>query len=119
MGNVLIQYHLPRTYLTSFSGSSAGKESACNVGDSDLIPGSGRSPEKEPTPVFSDFPGGSEGKESTCNARDLDLIPVLGKSPGRGHGNPLQSSCLENPHGRGAEWVTFYGDTKSCTPLSD
>ena len=27
-----------------FSGSSAGKESACNAGDPSLIPGSGRSP---------------------------------------------------------------------------
>ena len=27
-----------------FPGSSAGKESACNVGDLDLIPGLGRSP---------------------------------------------------------------------------
>ena len=27
-----------------FSGSSDGKESACNVGDPGLIPGSGRSP---------------------------------------------------------------------------
>ena len=28
-----------------FPGSSDGKESACNAGDSGLIPGSGRSPE--------------------------------------------------------------------------
>ena len=27
-----------------FSGRSAGKESACNAGDPDSIPGSGRSP---------------------------------------------------------------------------
>ena len=27
-----------------FPGSSASKESACNAGDPDLIPGSGRSP---------------------------------------------------------------------------
>ena len=27
-----------------FSGSSAGKESACNAGDPGLVPGSGRSP---------------------------------------------------------------------------
>ena len=27
-----------------FPGSSNGKESACNAGDPDLIPGSGRSP---------------------------------------------------------------------------
>ena len=29
---------------TGFPGSSDGKESACNVGDLSLIPGSGRSP---------------------------------------------------------------------------
>ena len=28
------------------------------------------------------------------------LIPELGRSPGRGRGNPLQYSCLENPHGQ-------------------
>ena len=27
-------------------------------------------------------------------------FPGLGRSPGGGHGNPLQYSCLENPHGR-------------------
>ena len=25
---------------------------------------------------------------------------TLGRSLGRGHGNPLQYSCLENPHGQ-------------------
>ena len=28
------------------------------------------------------------------------LIAVLGGSPGRGHDDPLQYSCLENPHGQ-------------------
>ena len=46
------------------------------------------------------FPGGSDGEESTCNAGDLGSIPRLGRSPGGGHGNPLQYSCLENPHGQ-------------------
>ena len=46
------------------------------------------------------FPGGSDKKESTCNARDLGPIPGLGRSPGEVHGNPLQYSCLENPHGQ-------------------
>ena len=46
------------------------------------------------------FPGGSDGKESTYNVGDLGLIPGLGRSPGGGHGNPLQYSCLENPHGQ-------------------
>ena len=46
------------------------------------------------------FPGGSEGKASACNAGDPGLIPGSGRSPGEGNGNPLQYSCLENPHGQ-------------------
>ena len=46
------------------------------------------------------FPGGSEGIESTCNMGDLDSIAGSGRSPGGGHCNPLQYSCLENPHGQ-------------------
>ena len=46
------------------------------------------------------FPGSSAGKESACNEWDLGSIPGLGRSPGGGHGNPLQYSCLENPHGQ-------------------
>ena len=46
------------------------------------------------------FPGSSTGKESACNVRDLGSIPGLGKSPGEGHGNSLQYSSLENPHGQ-------------------
>ena len=46
------------------------------------------------------FPGSSAGKESACNTGDPGSIPGLGKSPGERHGNPLQYSCLENPHGQ-------------------
>ena len=46
------------------------------------------------------FPGSSAGKESTCNAGDLSSIPGLGRSPGGRYGNPLQYSCLDNPHGQ-------------------
>ena len=46
------------------------------------------------------FPSGSDGTESACNVVDLGPIPELGRSPGGGHGNPLQCSCLENPHGQ-------------------
>ena len=31
------------------------------------------------------------------DTRDVGSIPGLGRSPGGRHGNPLQSSCLENP----------------------
>ena len=30
----------------------------------------------------------------------MGLIPGSGRSPGEGNGNPLQNSCLENPHGQ-------------------
>ena len=40
------------------------------------------------------------GKESACSAGDPGSIPGSGRSPGGGHGNPLQYSCLENPHGQ-------------------
>ena len=49
---------------------------------------------------FSGFPGGSVSKEFACNDGDLGLIPGLKRSPGGGHGNPLQYSGLENPHGQ-------------------
>ena len=46
------------------------------------------------------FPGGSDSEISVCNEGDLGLILGLGRSPGEGYGNPLQYSCLENPHGQ-------------------
>ena len=80
---------------------AAGKESTCNASDPDLIPGFRRicwRRDRLPTPVF--MPGGSDDKESACKAGDLGWIPRLGWSPGGGHGNALQYSCLENPHGQ-------------------
>ena len=61
----------------------------------------------------SSFPGGSDGKESAYNVGDLGSIPGLGRYPGRGHGNPLQYSCLENPMNRGAWWATVRGVAES------
>ena len=50
--------------------------------------------------MLQGFSGGSGGKESTCSVGDLGSIPGLGRSHGGGHGNPLQHSYLENPHGQ-------------------
>ena len=36
---------------------------------------------------------------------------------GEGNGNPLHSSCLENPRDRGAWWAAVYGVTQSRTRL--
>ena len=46
------------------------------------------------------FPSSSDDKASACNAGDPGSIPGLGRSPGEGNDNPLQYSCLENPHGQ-------------------
>ena len=91
------------TMCEGFPGSSADKESSCNAGDLGLIPGSGSSPgigDRVPTAVFLGFLGSSDSKKSACNVGDLGLIPGLRIFLGKGHGNPLQYSCLENPYGQ-------------------
>ena len=50
----------------------------------------------------SGFRSGPVGKESAYNTGDPGSIPGLGRSSGEGNGNPLQSSCLENPMDGGA-----------------
>ena len=37
---------------------------------------------------------------SSGDIRALGSIPGSGRSSGEGNGNPLQYSCLENPHGQ-------------------
>ena len=48
---------------------------------------------------------------------DADLIPGSGRSLGKGHGNPPQYSCLENPMDRGTWSVTIHRVIKSWTQL--
>ena len=45
----------------------------------------------------------------------MGSIPGLERSPGRGHGNPLQYSCLENTMDRGTWRATVPEVTKSQT----
>ena len=49
------------------------------------------------------------------DVRDVGSIPGSGRSPGGGHGNPLQSSCLENLMNREAWQVTVHRVAKSWT----
>ena len=51
-------------------------------------------------------------------AGDPGSIPGLGRSPGKGNGNPLQCSCLENSMERGAWWPTVHGITTERLILS-
>ena len=54
-------------------------------------------------------------KASASNVGDLGLIPGSGRSPGKGNGNRLQYSCLENSMDGGALWATDRGVAKSQT----
>ena len=55
-------------------------------------------------------------KNLPANAGDIKevgSITVSRRSPGRGHGNPLQYSCLENPMNRGAWQAIVHGVAES------
>ena len=50
------------------------------------------------------------------DTRGMSSIPGLGRSLEGGHGNPLQGSCLENPHGqRSLVGYSPWGETESDT----
>ena len=82
-----------------FPDNSAGKESACNAGDTGLIPGSGRSPGEG-----IGYPLQDSGLENPMDC----TVHGVAKSRTRlsdfhfreslreGNGTPLQYSCLEN-----------------------
>ena len=52
---------------------------------------------------------------NAADIRDRDSVPGSGRFYGRGHGNPLQYSCLENPMDRGAWWPTVHRVAKNPT----
>ena len=86
-----------------FPGSSAVKEICLQCRRPQFDSWVGKIPwrrDRLPIPVFLGFLGGSNGKESTHKAGDLSLITRLGRSPEGVHGNPIQYSHLENPHGQ-------------------
>ena len=102
------------------SGSSVNKESACNVGDPSLIPGSGRST-AEGTGYALQYSLASLVAQLVKNlptvwktwVQYLASIPGLGRFPGEGKGYPLQYSGLENSMD-----CIAHGVTKSQTRLS-
>ena len=59
------------------------------------------------------LPYDSEVKASASNVGDPGSIPRSGRFPGKGNGNPLQYSCLENPMDGGAWQATVFGVVKS------
>ena len=79
----------------------------------------------QPTPVL--LPGKSHGRRSLVGyspwgRQESDTTERLHfhfslSSIGKGNGNPLQSSCLENPRDGGAWWAAVYGVAQSRTLL--
>ena len=78
-----------------------------------------------PTPVL--LPGKSHGQRSLVGCspwgrKESDTTERLHfhfslSCVGEGNGNPLQSSCLENPRDGGAWWAAVYGVAQSRTQL--
>ena len=105
-------YHM----LWGFTGSSAGKESACDAGDSGSIPGSGRSP--------GDGIGYPLQYSWTSLVAQLVKNPpamwetwvwsLSWENPGKVNGYPLQYSGLENSMD-----CIVYGVPKSWTQLNN
>ena len=52
---------------------------------------------------------------ANADVRDVGLILGSGRSPGRGNGNPLQYSSLENTMDRGAWWAVSHRVAKNQT----
>ena len=92
-----------QTVVHGLPGWLSCKESPCNAGDPGLIPEWGSFPE-EGIAYPLQYSWASLVVQTVKNLPALQetwvLIPGLGRSPGGGHGNPLQYSCLENPHGQ-------------------
>ena len=92
--------------------------SAGDIRDVGSIPGWGRSPREEHGNIYKYTASGNllydsgnsmasqvapvvkNPPDKAGDIRAVGSIPGLGRSPGGGHVNPLQYSCLENPHGQ-------------------
>ena len=55
--------------------------------------------------------------DNAGDVRDGGSVLGSGRSPGRGHGKPLQYSCLENPMDKGAWRATVHRAAKNWKPL--
>ena len=90
-------------YFQRFPSSLAGKESTCNAGDPNLIPGWGRCPGEEigyPLQYSWASLVAQLVKNPPAMRENLGLILGLGRCPGGGHGNPLLYSCWRIPMDR-------------------
>ena len=120
--------------MTGFPGGSDGEESACNVGDLDLIPGLGRSPKERNGYPLQCFCLGNPmergiwwalGFVPFCCIKLMEYcfamlqetggsVPGLGRSSGEANGDPLQYSCLVR-HSSVAQLCLTLCDPMNCS----
>ena len=62
------------------------------------------------------FPRGSAVKNPPA-VQETGVQSLSREDSREGRGNPIQSSCLENPMDRGAWWATVYGVAESDTKV--
>ena len=66
---------------------------------------------------WTEEPGGLPSMGSQSDTTERLHFHVSVSCIGEGNGNPLQSSCLENPRDGGAWWAAVDGITQSRTRL--
>ena len=85
--NFFVWYSMTARLYTHCISRSANTKMNLLAGNSDLLP-------RPQSPKWH------HGKDPPAYVRDVGSIPESGRTPGVGHGNALQYSCLENPHGQ-------------------
>ena len=102
--------------MVDFSGSTAGKESACSAGDPGLIPGLGRSP-GEGIVYLLQYSWASLLAQILKNLPAMweTWVQSLGWEDPLEEGMAIHSSILawRIPMDRGPWWATVHGVTKS------
>ena len=112
----LIQESYLDTVVIRGQDSSVGEEYTCNIGDSGLIPGSGRSAgEGIGYPLQYSLASPVTQLVKNLPAAWETWVQSLGwEDPlEKGEDYPLHHSCTDNSMDRGAWWATGHGVTKS------
>ena len=69
------------------------------------------------TVPWMEEPGGLQSMGSLTDTTERLYFHFALSCIGKGNGNPLQCSCLENPRDRGAWWAAVSGVSQSQTRL--
>ena len=88
------KFFLNHSFLFGLGHTERGKETSQHHSSPLFLSGNSTHRVSQVVLVIKNLPA------NAGDIRDVGSIPGSGRSPGGGHGNPLQYSCLENPHGQ-------------------